>query len=52
MSMGKILIPSYNSTFSYMAMLLSESMKKCVDVLQYRYYCREGIDDRIEIVDI
>jgi hypothetical protein len=51
-SLGKILIPSYNSTFSYMAMLLSDSINKCVDVLQYRYYCREGIDDRIEIVDV
>lgn len=52
MSLGKILVPSLNSTFSYMALLLSTRMEKCVDALQYGYFYRQGIRGRVEIVDV
>lgn len=52
MSLGKILVPSYNSTFGYLALLLSESMEKCVDAIQYEYYSKMEIYDRVEIVEI
>jgi len=52
MSLGKILVPSLDSTFSYMALLLSESIEKCVDARRYEYYSRIGIDNGIEIVEV
>lgn len=52
MSLGEVLIPSPNSTFSYMALLLSSSIKKCVDALQYDYFYRQDKIGKVEIISI
>ncbi len=52
MSLGKILIPSPNSTFSYMALLLSSTMEKCVDGLQYAYFLKHNMAGEVKIVDV
>lgn len=52
MSLGKILIPSPNSTFSYMALLLSSTMEKCIDGLQYEYFYRHNMVKKVKIEDV
>lgn len=52
MTLGKILVPSYNSTFGYMALLLSENIERCADAVQYEYHRRIGINDKVEIIEV
>lgn len=43
MSLGKILIPTPGSSFSYVAMLISESVVKYIDVPRYLYETEHGL---------
>lgn len=52
MSLGKISIPTPKSTFSYAAMLISETMEKRVDIPKYLYNLKYGISNIPEIIDI
>ena len=44
MSLGKVSIPTPGSSFSYVAMLISETMERCVDIPQYLYNLQYGIE--------
>ena len=50
MSLGKILVPSCLSSFGYMALLLSNSIRLCVDAMKYKY-C-EGEIEFVKISEV
>ncbi|MDE6435780.1 MAG: alpha-1,2-fucosyltransferase [Lachnospiraceae bacterium] len=52
MSLGKIIIPTPGSTFGYVAMLVSETIEKSVDIPKYLYGLKYGISSGPEIIDI
>lgn len=45
MSLGKIAIPTPGSSFDYVAILVSRTMEKIVDVPRYLYNLKHGLDD-------
>lgn len=49
MSMGKIYVPSAVSSFSYLALLLSENLEWYVDVQKYLYYKKENDETVIDL---
>lgn len=52
MSLGKAIIPTPGSSFSYVAMLISKSIEKCVDVPRYIYHLERGISAVPVIIDV
>ena len=44
MSLGKILIPTPGSSFSYIAMLISKTIEKFIDIPKYFYDLEHGMD--------
>ncbi len=52
MSSGKISIPTPGSSFSYMAMLISETMEKTIDIPRYLYDLQEGADPQPVFINI
>ena len=52
MSSGKISIPTPGSSFSYMAMLISGTMEKTIDIPRYLYDLQEGADPQPVFINI
>lgn len=52
MSLGKISIPTPGSSFGYVAVLVSKTMEKLVDVPRYLYHSQHGIDDAPQFIDL
>lgn len=52
MSLGKAIIPTPGSSFSYTAMLISKSIEKCIDVPRYVYNLEHGINSMPVIIDV
>lgn len=50
MSLGKILIPAPGSSFSYLAMLLSGTIRKWIDIPRYLYSIQQGTCSEVEFV--
>lgn len=51
-SLGKIMVPSVGSSFSYVAMLLSGSMEKCVNGQRYFYDRQRGLPLCLEMMEV
>lgn len=44
MSLGKVSIPTPGSSYSYMAVLMSETIERCIDIPKYMYGLEYGLD--------
>ena len=49
MSLGKIMVPTAESSFSYVSLLLSDSIEKCVNSQKYLYDIQHGFPIGLEI---
>lgn len=49
MSLGKIMVPTAESSFSYVSVLLSDSIEKCVNSQKYLYDVQHGLPTGLEI---
>ena len=52
MSLGRIIIATPGSTFSYIAILLSESVEKHINIPRYIYELTQGTDAVPQLVDV
>ncbi len=52
MTLGKVIIPTPGSSFSYVAMLISKIMEKCVNMPEYFYNLKHGMCNDFSIVDV
>ncbi|MCI9623125.1 MAG: hypothetical protein HFI23_07295 [Lachnospiraceae bacterium] len=52
MSLGKAIIPTPGSSFSYVAMLVSKSIEKCIDVPRYLYDLDHGETHIPVVIDV
>lgn len=51
-SLGKIMVPTVGSSFSYVSMLLSDSIEKCVNSQKYFYELQCGLPLSLEIREV
>lgn len=52
LSLGKVMIPTPGSSFSYVAMLISKTMEKCVNMPEYFYNLRHHKRNVFSFIDV
>lgn len=50
MSLGKVIIPSPGSSFGYMAILLSKTVEKSINIPKYLYEMRQNTFEKLEVI--
>lgn len=52
MTLGKVMIPTPGSSFSYVAALISETMELCVNIPEYVYHLEHGMTKKPVFVEL